>query len=304
MASDHSDHGHSHAPADFGRAFAIGIALNVTFVAIEAGYGVITGSLALLADAGHNLSDVLGLLVAWAATALSRRPPTARFTYGLKGSSILAALANAVLLLVAIGAIIYEAIGRFSNPQPVGGVGIMVVAAIGIVINAATAWLFASGRKGDLNIRGAYLHMAADAAVSAAVVVAGALIWWTGREWIDPLVSIMIAFVVLWSTWALLRDSVVMSLSAVPSSVELVEVESSLARRDGVTGVHDLHVWSLGTTSLALTAHLVMPGGHPGDEFLTDLAEAMEHDFGIAHSTFQIEISEHVPCALQSRESG
>lgn len=299
-----SGHAHDHAPADFGRAFAIGISLNLGFVILEAGYGLISGSMALLADAGHNFSDVIGLLVAWGAARLGKVLPSKRFTYGFKGSSILAALANAVLLLVAVGAIIYGAIQRLYEPEPVAGIGIMVVAGIGIVINTATALLFARGRKFDINIRGAYLHMAADAAVSAAVVLAGALIWWTGLEWIDPLTSLLIALVVLWGTWGLLCDSVVMSLAAVPTNISLDEVDAYLKGLAGVERVHDLHVWHISTTETALTAHLVMPTGHPGDAFLVATSHQLLEAFGISHCTFQVETSVVTNCQLESSESG
>lgn len=290
---DHHDHGrhhgHSHAPSSFGRAFAIGIGLNIAYVAIEAGYGLAINSTALLADAGHNLSDVLGLGVAWGATHLSRREPSERFTYGLKGSSILAALANAVFLLVACGGIAWEAIRRFAEPAPVPGGTVMAVAAAGIAINGMTAWLFARGRKGDLNIRGAYLHMLADAAVSAAVVGAGLLILLTGWNWLDPLASLGVLAVVLWGTWGLLRDSVAMSLNAVPPGIDPAAVSDFLAGQPGVAAVHDLHIWAMGTTEPALTAHLVIPGGHPGDAALHALAHDLEGRFGIGHATIQIE---------------
>ena len=297
-------HGHSHAPASFGRAFAVGIALNVTFVLIEAGYGFWANSVALLADAGHNLSDVLGLLIAWGGVALSKAEPTDRFTYGLKGSSILAALTNGVLLLVAVGAIMLEAIQRFFHPEPVSGAGVMIVAAIGIVVNGVTALFFARGRKGDVNIRGAYLHMAADAAVSFAVVVAGGLILLTGQLWIDPLASIGIALVVLWGTYGLLRESISMSLFAVPEQLEIDDVERELLRLPGVEKVHDLHVWHLSTTDTALTAHLFIPAGYPGDDFLHAAADQMAHAFHIGHSTFQVETSDPSDCRLHDDKSG
>ena len=296
--------GHAHAPASFGRAFAVGIALNVAFVLIEAGYGFWANSVALLADAGHNLSDVLGLLIAWGGVALSKAEPTERFTYGLKGSSILAALTNGVLLLVAVGAILLEAIQRFFHPAPVSGVGVMAVAAIGIVVNGVTAWLFARGRKGDVNIRGAYLHMAADAAVSLAVVIAGGLILLTGQAWIDPLASIGIALVVLWGTYGLLRESIAMSLFAVPSNLKVDDVERELLRLPGVTLVHDLHVWHLSTTDMALTAHLYVPGQHPGDDFLHAAADRMAEMFDIGHSTFQVETTDPADCRLHDDSSG
>ena len=292
---DHSrEHGpgHSHAPADFGKAFAIGILLNTGFVAVEAAYGVLSQSMALLADAGHNLSDVLGLLLAWVAASLSKRPPSRHFTYGLKGSSVLAALANAFLLLVAIGAIAWESILRLANPEPVGSGAMMIVATVGIVINAATAWLFARGRDRDLNIRGAYLHMVADAAVSAGVVLAGLLIWYTNALWIDPVTSLVIVAVIGWSTWDLLRESLKLSVAGVPAGVDLDAVKEQLGSLGGVASFHDLHVWAIGTTDIALTAHLVMPGGHPGDHFLIDAAKDLRQVHGIGHVSLQIETGE------------
>lgn len=300
---DHHDHahhgpGHVHAPASFGRAFAIGIALNTGFVLIEGAYGVLTDSVALLADAGHNLSDVLGLVVAWAAATLGQRQPTARFTYGLRSSSILAALFNAVFLLVAVGAIAWEAIRRFSEPAPVPGLTVTIVALIGIAVNGITAWLFASGRKGDLNVRGAYLHMLADAAVSAGVVVAGLVIVATGWTWVDPVTSLVIVAVIVAGTWGLLRDSVVLSLDAVPPGIDPAEVRRCLVDRPGVWEVHDLHVWPMSTTETALTAHLVMPDGHPGNAFLADCAGLLRRRFGIAHVTLQVELAGGPACAL------
>ncbi|HEX2793656.1 MAG TPA: cation diffusion facilitator family transporter [Croceicoccus sp.] len=290
-------HGHSHAPAGFGRAFAIGVALNTAFVVIEAGAGFVYGSMALVADAGHNLSDVLSLLIAWGASILTTRPPSSRFTYGLKSSSILAAMANAALLLVALGAISVETIRRLIAPEPVEPGPIMIVAAIGIVINAATAMLFMRGRKGDLNIRGAYLHMVADAAVSAGVVVAGLLIWLTGVAWIDPLTSLVIVAIIAVGTWGLLKDSVKMALLAVPDGIDEAAVRAVLAGFPGVTGVHDLHIWPMSTTETALTAHLIVPGEHPGDAFLHDVCQRLHDRFGIEHATIQIERNA-AACAL------
>ena len=295
----HGGHGgHSHAPKHFGTAFAVGIALNTAFVLVEAGYGYAANAMSLVADAGHNLSDVLGLVAAWVASVLVRRQRTARFTYGLRGSSILAALFNAVFLLVAMGAVIWEALVRLLHPEPVAGGTVMVVAAIGILVNGLTAWLFASGAKGDINIRGAYLHMAADAAVSVGVVVAGLVIWATGLEWVDPAVSLVVAGLVVWATWGLLRDSVAMSLNAVPPEISPAAVEGFLRERPGVSGLHDLHIWSMSTTSVALTAHLVMEGGHPGNAFLTETAETLSARFGIGHATLQIEDADGPACRM------
>ncbi len=293
------DHGHSHAPADFGRAFALGIVLNTGFVIVEATYGYLSGSMALVADAGHNLSDVLSLMLAWAASAAAKRAPSGRFTYGFKSSTILAALANAMLLLVALGMILFETLQRFSDPQPIEAGTVMVVASIGILINTGTALLFLRGRKNDINIRGAFLHMAADALVSLGVVISGALILWTGALWIDPVTSLIIVAVIAWGTWGLLKDSVKMSLLAVPDNISEPEVRSYLSGLPGVAAVHDLHIWPMSTTETALTAHLVMPGGHPGDEFLIEIAVELEEHHEIGHTTVQIEISEQ-PCAVQA----
>ena len=296
--NDHHEHGHSHAPANFGMAFGIGVALNSAFVIAEVVFGLLGNSVALLADAGHNLGDVLGLLVAWVASVLVKRAPTAHFTYGLRGSSILAALFNAVFLLVVVGGISWEAIQRLSQPQTVAGVTVMVVAAVGIVVNGVTAWLFASGRKGDLNVRGAFMHMAADAVVSAGVVVAGLVILLTGWHWLDPLTSLAINAVIIWGTWGLLRDSFTMSMGAVPPSIDPRKVRAFLEHLPGVAGLHDLHIWSMSTTETALTAHLTMPTGHPGDKFFVEAAHELEEDFGIGHATLQIETSPETACAL------
>lgn len=292
-------HGHSHAPASFGRAFAIGIALNLGFVVVEGTYGIISGSMALVADAGHNLSDVLGLVIAWGATILTARPPSARFTYGFKSSSILAALVNASLLFIALGAIMVETIRRLIDPPPVDGGPVMIVAGIGIVINTITALLFMRGRAHDINIRGAYLHMAADAAVSAGVVVAGLLITVTGARWIDPVTSLVIVGVIAIGTWSLLKDSLRMGLHAVPSGINERKVRTFLHDQPGVTGVHDLHIWPMSTTETALTAHIVIPAGHPGDHFLHELAHELEHEFGIGHATVQIETAPEPACHLE-----
>jgi cobalt-zinc-cadmium efflux system protein len=302
-AHDHSHAaGHSHAPADFGRAFAIGVALNTGFVGVEAGYGVLGNSVALIADAGHNLGDVLGLLVAWTASALVKRAPTARFTYGLRGSSILAALFNAIFLLLTVGGISWEAIQRFGRPEPVSGQTVMVVAAIGILVNGVTAWLFAAGRKGDLNLRGAFAHMLADALVSAGVVAAGLAILLTGWLWLDPLVSLIVNAVIVRGTWGLLRDSLGMSMAAVPGHIDPAQVRQFLATRKGVASLHDLHVWPISTTEIALTCHLVMPDGHPGDPFIHCLCEELAHRFQIHHATVQIEVDPELACALAPDE--
>ena len=285
----HGGHGHSHAPKDFGRAFLIGIILNSGFVIIEAVYGWISGSMALIADAGHNLSDVLALLLAWGASVAAKRPPNERFTYGYKSSTILAALANAALLLVAIGAIAFETAHRMTDPLPVDGTTMIIVAGIGIAINTGTALLFLRGREHDLNIRGAFLHMAADALVSLGVVLAGIAILYTGALWIDPVVSLIIVAVIAWGTWGLLKDSVAMSLLAVPKGISEKAVRGYLASLDGVSEVHDLHIWPMSTTETALTAHLVMPGGHPGDAFLREAAHELEHHHRINHATIQVE---------------
>lgn len=285
MAAGHS---HDHSTADFGRAFAIGISLNLGFVVVETIYGFLAGSMALIADAGHNLSDVLGLVVAWAGARMAQTSASRRFTYGLKKASILAALINALLLLVAIGAIAMEAIRRLFNPSPADGATVMAVAAVGIIINGATALLFARGRAHDINIRGAFLHMSADAAVSAAVVFAGFLMWSTGQLWIDPVMSLAIAGVIFWSSVGLLKESVWMSLAGVPAGIDVDEVEAELASLDGVLAVHDLHVWPLSTTETALTAHLVAPDVE-SDRLLGSARDLLRVRFRIAHSTIQVE---------------
>ncbi|WP_407189554.1 cation diffusion facilitator family transporter [Bradyrhizobium centrosematis] len=296
---DHHDHGpgHVHAPADFGKAFALGITLNTALVAAEAVYGYLGNSTALLADAGHNLSDVLGLVIAWGASIAARRAPSGRFTYGFRASTILAALANAVFLLVATGAIGWEAILRLREPEPVAGVTVMVVAGIGILINGFTALLFASGRKDDINIEGAYLHMAADAAVSLGVVISAALIIWTGWLWLDPITSLVICATILWSTTSLLRGSIDMSMAAAPKGTDLNAIRAFLLARPGVSGIHDLHVWPISTTETALTCHLVMPAGS-ADAFLMETAQMLKASFRIGHTTLQIETHPDNGCAL------
>ena len=282
--------GHSHEhPADFSWAFAIGIGLNLVFVAVEAAYGLLADSMALLADAGHNLSDVLGLALAWIGASLVKRRPGPRFSYGLKKSSILAALLNALLLMAAIGAIAAEAIRRLSHPQPTDGETVVIVASIGIVINGVTAWLFARGRHDDINIRGAFLHMVADAAVSAGVVIAGLLIERTGATWIDPVTSLVVAFVILWGTWGLLSESVAMTLAGVPKGIDSAQVARALEKLPGVSAIHHLHIWSISTTESALTVHLVVGDDVDRDKLIRQ-ANAYTHEmFGISHSTIQVE---------------
>ncbi len=285
------DHTHSHSPTNFNRAFAIGTVLNLVFVIIEAGYGTLSDSLALIADAGHNLSDVMTLLLAWGAMALANRSASARHTFGLKKATILVSLGSALFLCVAIGVIIWEAVGRLRSPVPVDGMTITVVAAIGVVVNTATALLFMAGRKNDLNIKGAFLHMAADAAVSAGVVVSGLLITLTGWNILDPVISIAIAFVILISGLGLLRDSLHLTMAGVPAHIDATDVLEYLAGIPGVQCVHDLHIWAASTTENILTAHLVMPDGG-SDDFLHKTAERLHHDFKIHHTTIQIERSD------------
>ena len=300
MSHDHdhgSAHSHDHAPKDFGTAFAVGIALNLAFVATEAIYGYVANSLALLADAGHNLSDVLGLALAWGATILVKRLPTKRRTYGLRRSSILASLINAILLLVAVGAIAWEAIGRFGHPEPVASGTVMVVAGIGILVNGITAWLFAAGSKSDVNIRGAFLHMAADAAVSLGVVIAALAMRATGWLWLDPLVSLVIVVVITVGTWSLLRHSVDLAMDAVPPHIDPDEVEKYLASLPGVVAVHDLHIWGMSTTEVALTVHLVKPDAKIDDAVLTQIQHDLHERFHIDHSTVQFELGDAAhPC--------
>jgi cobalt-zinc-cadmium efflux system protein len=271
------------------RIFAAAVVLNITFVVIEFSYGFAANSTALMADAGHNLSDVLGLVLAWGAAILSRKAASERYTYGLRSTSILAALANAALLLVACGAIGWEAVQRFSQPPVISGLTLTLVATAGVIINSLSAWLFLKGSKDDLNIRGAYLHMAADAAVSAGVVVSGMAIMLTGWFWLDPVISMIIITVVIYSTWGLLRDSVQLILSAVPAHIDITAIEAYLRRQPGVTDIHDLHIWGLSTTESALTVHLVMPEGYPGDTFMDEIRNTLEIRYAIHHCTLQIE---------------
>ena len=291
-------HGHQHAPSSHGKAFALAVALNATFVLVETAASFVSGSTALLADAGHNLGVVLSLLLAWGASVLAARPAGPGYTYGLKSSSILAAIANAALLWVALGAILLETVQRFWQPAEVNGGLVMIVAAAGIAINLASALLFAKGSKHDLNLRAAFQHLLADAVVSASVVFVGLMIVLTNQNWIDPLASMAITIGLAWASWDLLKDAVKMGLLAVPRHIDEAAVRGFLAGHEGVSAVHDLHIWGMSTTESALTAHLVMPGGAPGDAFLRALAGELEAKFGIHHATIQVEVSE-AECKLQ-----
>jgi len=299
------DHGHGHHhhgdPTSHGRAFAIAIILNSIFVVVEFAYGFIAHSTALMADAGHNLSDVLGLGLAWGAAILAQRKPDSRYTYGLRSTSMLAALFNAMLLMLACGAIAWEAVQQLLHPSPVAGATVSVVAAIGIAVNGISAWLFMAGSKDDLNIRAAYLHLAADAATSLGVLLAGLAVIYTGWNWLDPAASIVIVAMIMLGTWALLRDSLRMMLAAVPDNVDAPKVEQFLRGSAGVSGVHDLHIWSMSTTETALTAHLVMPAGYPGDLAIDAIGTQLRERFSIQHSTLQVELgtTEHA-CALHA----
>jgi cobalt-zinc-cadmium efflux system protein len=318
MAHDHShnhDHDHSHdhcghshgdghhhhgVPKDYGSSFLIAIAMNTAFVIIEFAYGFIANSTALMADAGHNLSDVLGLLLSLGAAILSRKIPGGRFTYGLRSTSILAALMNAMFLMVACGIIAWEAIHRFSQVQEVAGLTVTLIAGVGIVINGVSAWLFVQGSKGDLNIRGAYLHMLADAAVSLGVAVAGLVMMFTGWYWLDPIVSLLIVTVIVIGTWGLLRESMQLALNAIPENIDATAVETYLRQCRGVADIHDLHIWGMSTTESALTVHLVIPEGYPGDAFMDEIMDTLKEKYFIHHSTLQVEqgTTDH-SCALQ-----
>ena len=289
---------HNHVPRDFGPAFAWAIGLNTTYVIVEAGFGFFSGSLALLADAAHNLTDVGGLVLAWAAVALTRRPPTEKHTYGLGRTSILAALVNGVALMITVGALAWEAIGRLSAPVEVAGGTVLWVALLGIGINAGTAYLFMRGREHDINVDGAFLHMAADAAVSAGVVVSAIVIMTTGWLWADPLAGLLVSAVIAWSSFGLLKSAFHLSLDGVPEKISKTDVQAWLAKQPGVASIHDLHVWPLSTTTTALTVHLVMPDGCPGDAFLNSVAHELEHEFSIEHATLQIERGDGKECHL------
>ncbi len=297
----HGHHHHHGNPADHGRAFAISISLNIIFVCVEFAYGIIANSTALMADAGHNLSDVLGLALAWGAAILAKRAPSSRYTYGLRGSSILAALGNGLLLMLACGAIGWEAVLRFGHPQAVAGLTVSLVAGVGIVINGLSAWMLLAGSKGDLNMRGAYQHMAADADISAGVLVSGLAIMATGWTWLDPAVSIAIVIMILLGTWSLLREALTMAMAGVPDNVDPARIHAFLQTHAGVADSHDLHIWAMSTTETAMTVHLVMPQGHPGDQFLDQLVAGLKSDFAIHHCTVQVEMGTTAhACALEA----
>jgi cobalt-zinc-cadmium efflux system protein len=303
QSHDHHGHshgiGHSHVPTNFGRTFAIATALNIALVVAQVIYGLWANSLALLADAGHNLSDVMGLVMAWVAYAVADWRPSARFTYRMRSASILSAFLNGLLLLVAVGAIAWEAVHRFFEPQPVATGTVIVVAAIAVAINGVSAWLLSRGSKTDLNMHGAFLHMLADAGVSVAVIVAAFGITLTGWQWLDPAVSLLISVVILIGTWRLLRDSLKLSLNAAPANIDPDEVARYLRGLPEVAELHDLHIWAMSTTETALTCHLVTPAGHPGDEFLYRVAHDLQERFEIGHTTVQIELSDGGQCHLQ-----
>ncbi len=291
VAHVHHHHGHAHreAPASFSAIFIAGAALNAGFIAVEVAYGIFAHSVSLLADAGHNLGDVLGLFVAWGALHLAQRRPSPRFTYGLRSSSILAALFNAIALLITVGIIAVESVRRLYEPEPVAGLTIMIVAAVGMVINGATALMFSRSRRSDINMQGVFLHMLGDAVISLGVLIGGAVVLVTGWSWLDPAVGLLVAVFLVVSTWRLLTQSMAMALQAVPSDIDPSNVATYLAALNGVVEIHDLHIWPMSTTERALTCHLVMPGGHPGDRALADLAHDLEHRFRIGHATIQVE---------------
>lgn len=295
-------HAHAHIPTNFGRAFALTTGLNLALVVVQVVYGLLAGSVALLADAGHNFGDAVGLVLAWIAYSLTRVRASERFTYGFRSASILSAFANAILLLVATGAIVWEALRRIGDPPEVAGTTVMVVAAAGVVINGLSAWILMAGQKNDLNIRGAFLHLVADAAVSVGVVAGGAIIVFTGWNWIDPAVSLVIAVVIVWGTWSLLRESFELSMQAVPKGIALGEVRAYLEALPGIAGVHHLHVWAMSTTETALTVHLVFPAGHPGDAFLAQVCGELSHRFRIHHPTIQVELAQGASCAVGSAD--
>jgi cobalt-zinc-cadmium efflux system protein len=290
-AHDHAHHHHDHTPDHFGVAFAVATVLNLALVIGQVWYGLAANSLALLADAGHNFGDVLGLILAWGAIVIANWRPSNRFTFRMHAASILSAFANGVILLVATGAIAWEAIRRFSEPQPVASTTMMVVAALAVVVNGVSAWLLSRGDKSDINVRGAFLHMLADAGVSVAVIAAAGGIMLTGWQWLDPVASLLIAAVILWGTWGVLRESIRLTLNAAPREIDPHDVRQYLAGLPQVAGVHDLHIWAMSTKETALSCHLVTPQGHPGDDFLKHVAHELDHRYEICHSTIQIELA-------------
>lgn len=300
MTGSHDNHQHSHIPKNFGRAFIIGIALNIIFIIAEIIYGLKVNSLALISDAGHNISDVFALGLAFIGVILAKSKPSDRFTYGLESASIIIALTNAVSLLVVVGGIAWEALKRFNNPNLTDGYTVIMVAILGVVVNGITAILFMSGKKNDLNIRGAFLHMASDALVSLGVAISGIIILNTGFTWIDPLTSLVISIVIVIGTWGLLKDSIGLSLHAVPRGIEIVKVRKYLSGLKGVSEIHDLHIWAIGTNHNAASVHLVMPAGHPGDKFIAEISHELEHQFNIGHVTIQIEVGDIKECKLAS----
>ena len=302
MTGSHENHQHSHIPKNFGRAFVIGIVLNIIFIIAEIIYGLKVNSLALLSDAGHNVSDVFALGLAFVGVILAKSKPSDRFTYGLESASIVIALTNAVSLLVVVGGIAWEAVKRFNNTDVTDGSTVIMVAILGVVVNGITAMLFMSGKKNDLNIRGAFLHMASDALVSLGVVISGIIILNTGFTWIDPLTSLIISLVIIIGTWGLLKDSIGLSLHAVPRGIEIAKVRKYLSALEGVREIHDLHIWAIGTNHNAASVHLVMPTGHPGDKFIAEISHELEHQFNIGHVTIQIEVGDIKECKLASEE--
>lgn len=290
-AHDHAHHHHDHTPDQFGVAFAVATVLNLALVIGQVWYGLAANSLALLADAGHNFGDVLGLILAWGAIVIANWRPSNRFTFRMHAASILSAFANGVILLVATGAIAWEAIRRFSEPQPVASTTMMVVAALAVVVNGVSAWLLSRGDKSDINVRGAFLHMLGDAGVSVAVIAAAGGIMLTGWQWLDPVASLLIAAVILWGTWGVLRESIRLTLNAAPREIDPHDVRQYLAGLPQVAGVHDLHIWAMSTKETALSCHLVTPQGHPGDDFLKHVAHELDHRYEICHSTIQIELA-------------
>jgi cobalt-zinc-cadmium efflux system protein len=301
-AHSHAHHHHDHTPDHFGAAFAVATALNLALVIGQVWYGLAANSLALLADAGHNFGDVMGLVLAWGAIAIANWKPSNRFTYRMQAASILSAFANGVILLVATGAIAWEAIRRFSEPQPVASTTVMVVAALAVVVNGVSAWLLSRGSRGDLNVRGAFLHMLGDAGVSVAVILAAGGIMLTGWQWLDPVASLLIAVVILWGTWGLLREAIRLTLNAAPREIDPHDVRLYLAELPQVESVHDLHIWAMSTKETALSCHLVTPQGHPGDGFLKGVAHELEHRFEICHATIQIEL-EPGACTLRCEQA-